>query len=124
MRDNRTTELLPCPFCGNEPERQHFNISPHLQGRIICSCGAEMRQGRNQTSAELVAAWNARTCGEEGAVPMTEENMAAHGWVRERTCFNAASDGAWFVCSNCGHNVTANMVCGYCTKCGARVVEQ
>lgn len=57
--------LLPCPFCGSEPECQHFNISPHLPGRIICSCGAEMRQGRNQNSAELVAAWNTRADSEE-----------------------------------------------------------
>ena len=61
VRDREDSHtLLPCPFCGNEPERQHFNISPHLQGRIICSCGAEMRHGRNQTSAELLEAWNRR----------------------------------------------------------------
>lgn len=101
--------LLPCPFCGGEPNEQHFNVTPNLPGRLICSCGAEMRQGRNQTSAELIAAWNTRACGqcEYGAVPMTEENMAAHGWakvVRCRDCrfYEETGNCNWFECSSCG----------------------
>ena len=53
--------LKPCPHCGGEVIYQKFNVT--IPGRIICSCGAEMRQGKNQTAPELFEKWNARpTC--------------------------------------------------------------
>ena len=52
--------LKPCPICGGEPEFQHFNITPNTRGRIICSCGLEIRQGANDTEDELRIIWNTR----------------------------------------------------------------
>lgn len=63
----RTSDgLRPCPFCGGLPDYQVFNAFT-LPGRLICACGAEMRQGRHQTTAELFEAWNRRKgpAGEE-----------------------------------------------------------
>ena len=61
MNENKTaTELLPCPICGGQPEFQHFNITPNVRGRIICSCGLEIRQGANETEDDLRIIWNTR----------------------------------------------------------------
>lgn len=61
MTDNRTTELLPCPICGGQPDFQHFNITPNVKGRIICACGIELRQGKNDTEDDMRIIWNTRT---------------------------------------------------------------
>lgn len=68
---------------------------------------------------------------EQGAVPMTEENMAEHGWVRERTCRvvknsrkYVLSDGTELFddgCSICNGYIGAGENC--CSNCGAKVVE-
>lgn len=58
MTDSKT--LLPCPICGGQPEFQHFNISPNVRGRIICSCGLELRQGKNDTEDDMRIIWNTR----------------------------------------------------------------
>jgi len=52
--------LKPCPICGGEPEFQHFNITPNVRGRIICSCGIEIVQGANETEDDLRIIWNTR----------------------------------------------------------------
>ena len=52
--------LKRCPICGGEPEFQHFNIMPNVRGRIICSCGLEIRQGANDTEDDLRIIWNTR----------------------------------------------------------------
>ena len=58
-----------------------------------------------------------------GEQPMTDENMAAHGWVRERTCHNTQSDFD-FMCSKCGKMLDNGRVIGvnYCPNCGAKVI--
>ena len=58
------TTLLPCPICGEQPEFQHFNITPSCRGRIVCACGLETRQGANDTEDDLRIIWNTRatTC--------------------------------------------------------------
>ena len=52
--------LKTCPICGGEPEFQHFNITPNVRGRIICSCGLEIMQGANDTEDDLRIIWNTR----------------------------------------------------------------
>lgn len=63
---------------------------------------------------------------ELGAVAMTEENMAAHGWVRERTCRikEDADTGCFMTCSECGAIQPEEWTVYYCWSCGARVVEK
>lgn len=59
---------------------------------------------------------------EQGAVPITEEHMREHGWVRGRECENLANHKGRteFVCSMCGvHYIGFRF--NYCPNCGARV---
>lgn len=88
-----------------------------------------------ETEAEAIAAWNTRTGELSGvleALPMTKENMAEYGWVRERTCTNASYrlDESRFHCSECGFGCwVKNVATGrdelpqHCPNCGAKVVE-
>ena len=40
MTDAQDEALLPCPFCGGEPEQRHLNLG-RTDGRIACTaCGA------------------------------------------------------------------------------------
>ena len=73
MTDNRTAELLPCPICGGQPDFQHFNITPNVRGRIICSCGIELRQGKNDTEDDIRIIWNTRS---DYAVQASNERKA------------------------------------------------
>ena len=106
MTDNRTTELLPCPFCGGEAEV--FNPFDKTAGTwcVICrECACA--SGFEQTEAEAIAAWNTRA---------------------ERTCHNARKPHEnRFKCSECGRVVwldepTSEPVF-YCPNCGRKVVS-
>lgn len=57
MTDNRTTELLPCPFCGGEASKRLFYGTRY--GVYCDECDARVG-GLFLTEAEAVAAWNAR----------------------------------------------------------------
>jgi len=59
---------------------------------------------------------------ELGAVAMTEENMAAHGWVRERTGRIKEDETGFLVCSECGAIQPEEWTVYYCWCCGAKVV--
>lgn len=110
MTDNRTTELLPCPFCGGEAEP--FNPFDNADGTwcVLCSECASAT-GFEQTEAEAIAAWNARAV---------------------RTCHNT-HENRWFKCSACGYGFTdlyaedesdIDEQPRYCPNCGAKVVDE
>ena len=117
--------LLPCPFCGGEAHAYKNNWW-HVACERAHNCCVTM--SAFATEAEAIAAWNTRACCEEGAVPMTEENMAKHGWVRERTCkrekHGTKMDGSPKMrCSLCGYG-SGDKRWGYCPSCGAKVVSE
>ena len=122
------TDLLPCPFCGGEA----IAIHEHKWWVACRECKAENgfigmdmsgNYGYFDTEEQAIAAWNTRVDVERGAIPMTEENMAKHGWVRERTCnfSDHVADVAW--CSECKKPMEYPNHPNYCPNCGARVVE-
>ena len=108
------TSLMPCPFCGGEATKQFgFNVSQNLKGRIICSCGAEIRQGRNATEQEIIEKWNTRaerTCELDGTIKW-DWDVCGPYWQHELSC---------------GHVVTTTEPepPKYCEECGARVVDR
>ena len=105
MTDNRTTELLPCPFCGGEAHVVSDYSSEHDETRWGLwheCCEHEESAGYGnalfpwfetpwyKTKAEAIAAWNTRaerTCKRE-----------KHGRKR-------IGDKRWNFCPKCGAKV-------------------
>ncbi len=133
--------LKPCPFCGGEAEVRKLDLDAIEEGwqlyGVWCTddLHAEEHGGYQHghyidnyaTEEKAIAAWNARADMERGAVPMTEENMAEHGWVRERTCHDTwdteLTGRLRFQCSECG-SVSLDFTPRYCPSCGARVIVE
>lgn len=61
MTDNRTTELLPCPFCGGEARPVKQIEGRYAIARYSVSCnGCGLVAFYEATEAEAIAAWNTR----------------------------------------------------------------
>lgn len=64
MTDNRTTELLPCPFCGGEAELKRYQsgdwqvICYHADGCIMCESDLDNCYWENVQT--LAKQWNTR----------------------------------------------------------------
>lgn len=113
MTDNRTTELLPCPFCGGEAF-PNIELTKHW---IECrECAAE--SGCYRTEAEAIAAWNTRTAttDAEFARGVHDGNLwrRVKGHIRCRNCglniesviaLDGCNEHAIKHCPNCGHKV-------------------
>ena len=127
------SKLKPCPFCGGEAKF-------HIYGRscnVVClRCQIGTRLEHIDEYEVAVDAWNTRAYYEDelSALPMTEENMREHGWVRERTC-NLSKVTSWdddghntwgVICSACDAHIEHNTGYGirYCPQCGAKVVSE
>ena len=109
MTDNRTTELLPCPFCGGEADEYEGDYG---NGIYCMRCGAmvgepihlEYMTTKRVSIAEAIAAWNARA---------------------ERTCRIIEYDEAPYpVCSECGAVQPDDYTVYFCWNCGAKVRDE
>ena len=119
MSDEMT--LLPCPFCGGQPDFQRFNITPNVQGRIICSCGIELRQGKNDTEDDMRIIWNTRSDYDT----QRENELRVERREAERICRIAEyADAPMPVCSECGAVQPDDFTVYYCWNCGAKVVGE
>ena len=108
MSDNRTTELLPCPFCGGEA---HVVDHHNDDGSVSVGCANDTCLGFSGlgwlygTEAEAIEAWNTRA---------------------ERTCYPSENlYGFLMCCSECGRSLkdVGGTLFRYCPSCGAKVVE-
>ena len=112
MTDNRTTELLPCPFCGGEAETWDGMGLWHI---VCAKCGTV--SSPCLTEAEAIAAWNTRaelgsgTCEVECFDDGADEGM----------------DGEWFSYApptwylSCGHTAQGTEKPNFCPVCGKAV---
>lgn len=116
-------ELKPCPFCGGEAETHEVGF-PYHYWDIYCDGECFDHFCEKPTEAEAISAWNTRAY--DDGEPMTEENMARHGWKRERTCKDVNGGGYTFVCSECTYelHMSFGWHFGYCPNCGAKVVSE
>ena len=154
MTDNRTTELLRCPFCGGEAIFQMFDNACN----VVCSdCHIGTRFESLDFHEQVVEAWNTRD--ELGSGTLTSEQVmtiagkhqpdycsdthVCFDWQAiadelnaERSggeCENANKDGYGFrfECSKCGYgSITTNCrtrndeLPNYCPNCGCKVVDE
>ena len=111
------SELLPCPFCGNEGELcTYYGGGEHNETvhTVMCNnedCPMNVLTPDYLTEAEAIAAWNTRA---------------------ERTCKVAAcyspsdfdSEDEWYFAFSCGCELYWDEAIppNYCPNCGARVV--
>ena len=136
MTDNRTTELLPCPFCGGEAEAVH-EISGFWTVECV-ECGALV---------DGIAAWNTRTHGTltaeqvrkvifDGSVYASYDGVQyyANGISMQAiadelnaelgsgTCHDISVDSSTqFYCSECECTIEIPLLWGeinYCPNCG------
>ena len=96
MTDNRTTELLPCPFCGGE-------ALPIYGGKRIMCLDCSLNTKLYKTADEAIAAWNTRV---------------------ERTCKRVWLEDWLWRCSECGSQHDTAHLYNYCPNCGAKVVDE
>lgn len=141
MTDNRTTELLPCPFCGGEAHTYKNNMWHVACERAHNRC---VTMSAFVTEAEAIAAWNTRAQTVFGMTLDEVRQMMKRDAEREWTCVNVKDEwqktsfahaGTSFCCSECGAHYV-DVECYYaglankdeepietkfCPNCGARV---
>ena len=120
MTDNRTTELLPCPFCGCEAETD----TDHEQWWVVCR-GCRLYGNHYTTEAEAIAAWNARverTC--EPSWVLQGETQTQEFWRCEcgncGECFGVEDRSSFPLKMTIGEVDIPN----FCPNCGWKVVSE
>lgn len=130
MTDNRTTELLPCPFCGGEAQVMCMDLGDIEDGwkvwGVWCvdDLNAEGYRSHGHfidnyaTEEEAIAEWNTRTAttDAEFARAVHDGNLwrRVKGHIRCRNCglniesviaLDGCNEHAIKHCPNCGHKV-------------------
>ena len=95
------SELLPCPFCGGNPDihARHWTNGNHDWWISCIKCCSETTTFND--AEEAIKAWNTRA---------------------ERTCQPIKRDGIRY-CSKCGYTLGIISLPRYCAICGAKVVK-
>jgi len=60
---DKMPDLLPCPFCGDQPRSFHDKSSDyeaHWSWSVVCECGGEVNH-EFDTEKEAIECWNTRT---------------------------------------------------------------
>ena len=127
-------QLKPCPFCG-ERSLYEVQLKDYLADTLALFCNSckalvtweQVSEGGINLETQMFVRehWNTRAACDNCQMdmkPMTDENMAAAGWVRERTCRNVSEVDYGFKCSICGDWEDIDHP-KYCAHCGAKVVE-
>ena len=114
--DNRTTELLPCPFCGGEGQTQEAitNLDEHIGWKAHCEnemCFASCNLLIYPTEEEAIAAWNQRYQPTCHIVECSRKYVLSDGT-------ELFDDG----CSVCNGYVGDGD--NYCANCGARICKE
>lgn len=143
MNDNRTTELKTLSKLKTAGRLHYWRGTIEIpETELHAICDEIQAEYDNAVHALNKAAGNwakadAELRAEFDGIPMTEENMTAHGLVRERTCrivkekrtLRSMLHGECEVvdekCSECGGymDVGFGVIRNFCPNCGARVVD-
>ena len=136
MSDNRTTELLPCPFCGGEAKLSHYETFDNDEWAVECMGVCEIQPATCLffTKEQAIEAWNTRT--PEQAIAATLGSGTCRNVHKEWEKSSFAGACTSFCCSECGaHYVDCECYyagladadeeqirTNYCPNCGAKVI--
>ena len=126
MSDDRTTELLPCPFCGGD-DLSEGPYSPY----VICNgCGAFGPGNSDVTHEEAIEAWNTRTSEQAIAATLGGVECVPHG---EWESISQTQEVRHIFCE-CGHELGMDRrdslpfhrtslcaIPNYCEECGRKI---
>ncbi len=126
------SELLPCPFCGCEPELIEYESDDCITLYVVActneDCNMTVDTGSYGNQREATAEWNTRA-------PMSYEDLKIlldELGVSERTCNvdEVVDDNweyrVWTFELSCGHDYesTQKEPPNYCPNCGCKVVTE
>lgn len=100
-----TTTLLPCPFCGKQPEVEKPIGDSDVFWNIYCPCLSP--QVMEATEQEAVEKWNRRTTPPDASVDTPPSDAGKAGWLPNKPCENCGGEGhfseagRYVACAHC-----------------------